>query len=100
MFTYQALIEGIKFDSMTFDEYLTGKKIDSQRFREEEPDVWASWLHDFEQQHPASFTAQKLYLINAIRRKYHLKATAPTPPSANVPAGKAARPVFKPKPKM
>lgn len=90
---------------MTFEEYLTGKKIDSQRFREQEPEVWTSWRQDFGQQHPASFTAQKLYLINPLRRKYHLKPVSPqaaeaTPGEAR-PAGKAAaRPVFKPKPKM
>lgn len=92
---------------MTFEEYLAGKKIDSQRFRGQEPDVWASWEREFSQQHPASFTAQKLYLINPIRRKYHLKPPPPstveaTPlPGGAKPAGKApARPVFKPKPKM
>lgn len=87
---------------MTFDEYLSGKKIDSQKFREQEPVVWASWERDFAQLHPASFTAQKLYLINPLRRKYHL-----TPPSegkalaGEAKAGvKAARPVVRPKPKM
>lgn len=91
---------------MTFEDYLTGKKIDSQRFREQEPEVWTAWQQDFQQQHPASFTSQKLYLINPLRRKYHLKpvsapATAATATPEARPAEKAAaRPVFKPKPKM
>lgn len=91
---------------MTFEEYLAGKKIDSQMFRTKEPDLWVSWDREFREMHPASFTAQKLYLINPVRRKYPLKQSAPpteiAPPSGEVkPAGKvAARPVFKPKPKM
>ncbi|HLT71408.1 MAG TPA: hypothetical protein VKZ75_02090 [Cyclobacteriaceae bacterium] len=91
---------------MTFEEYLIGKKIDSQRFREQEPEVWIAWEQDFKQQHPASFSAQKLYLINPLRRKYHLKPVSAPDMEATVtpearPAGKAAaRPVFKSKPKM
>ncbi|MFZ6000980.1 MAG: energy transducer TonB, partial [Bacteroidota bacterium] len=60
----------------------------------------------------ASFTSQKLYLINPVRRKYTLKV--PTPPPASEPKAPApdspvvqtpptsspkpaAKPVFKPK---
>lgn len=89
---------------MTFEDYLVSKKIDPTLFREGEPDLWSSWERDFAQQHPASFTAQKLYLINAIRRKYHHKAPAPqadTAQPADKPAARpAARPVVRPKPKM
>ena len=60
---------------MTFEEYLVGKKIDPTLFREGDPEMWSSWERDFAQQHPAIFTAHMLYLINAISRKYHLKAT-------------------------
>lgn len=95
----------IKFGAMTFEEYLIGKKIDSQRFREQEPDVWGRWQQDFQQQHPESFTAQKLYLINPLRRKYHLKEVSPpaaksSPSPATGDVRQAVRPVFKPKPKM
>lgn len=92
---------------MTFDEYLAGKKIDPALFRAGDPRLFSSWERDFMQQHPASFTAQKLYLINTIRRKYHLKA--PVTPVAEgsaeapvqKPAAKApARPIVRPKPKM
>ncbi|MDV3307216.1 MAG: hypothetical protein LOY03_00155 [Cyclobacteriaceae bacterium] len=89
---------------MTFEEYLVGKKIDPTLFREGDPEMWSSWERDFAQQHPASFTAQKLYLINAIRRKYHLKATpAPaesTQAGEKPPARPSARPIVRPKPKM
>ena len=55
---------------MTFDEYLDSKKIDRIEFSKQEPSVFAEWQKTFEQLHPNSFTAQKLYLINGIRRKF------------------------------
>ena len=99
---------------MSFEEYLASKKIDSKLFYEKETAVWTSWKTEFDQMHPNSFTAQKLYLINPIRRKYQLKEIVPpkvdgpqnnqatpsgtTAPPAK-PAVKIAKPVFKPKPK-
>lgn len=83
---------------MTFEEYLVSKKIDPVLFREGDPTLWLSWERDFAEQHPASFTSQKLYLINAIRRKYHLKVSAP--PAEKPAARPAARPIVRPKPKM
>lgn len=98
---------------MMFEEYLVKKKIDSQAFKEHERELWERWKFEFEQIHPNSFTAQKLYLINPIRLKYRLKEELPVKPdettstekesiSAPVakPIMKAAKPVFKPKPKM
>jgi hypothetical protein len=104
-----------------FEAYLISKKIDSAEFLKAEPDTWKNWKNEFDQMHPASFTAQKLYLINPIRRKYLLKeehtkvvgAPIETPPvqQSETPADKEAakassnpkpvvpRPVFKPKPK-
>ena len=97
---------------MDFEAYLISKKIDSAEFLKAEPDAWKNWKIEFDQMHPASFTAQKLYLINPIRRKYLLKprdlgavqnnetpadqeaAKTPSNPKPVVP-----RPVFKPKPK-
>jgi hypothetical protein len=58
---------------MTFGEYLIGKKIDSGKFNANEPDRWQEWALLFAQVSPASFTSQKLYLINPLRRKYHLR---------------------------
>lgn len=96
---------------MTFEEYLASKKIDGVAFQAAEPDRWAEWKKLFEHVSPASFTSQKLYLINPVRRKYTLKV--PTPPPASEPANPtpdspvqslptsppkpAAKPVFKPK---
>lgn len=98
---------------MTFEEYLVSKKIDSTLFSQNEKALWQKWKIEFEQIHPTSFTAQKLYLINPIRRKYPLKESA-TPaeakketeksapqaaPASAKPVMKTAKPVFKPKPK-
>jgi hypothetical protein len=106
-----------------FEAYLISKKIDSAEFFRAEPVMWASWKVEFEQMHPASFTAQKLYLINPVRRKYLLQQepakvvstpveksveqsnVSPVPPEQPVtktpsnPKPVVPRPVFKPKPK-
>ncbi|MEM9390638.1 MAG: hypothetical protein AAGA02_09190 [Bacteroidota bacterium] len=58
---------------MLWEEYLVAKKIDSDKFKKNESELWGSWKLLFEQIHPKSFTAQKLYLINSIRRKYFLE---------------------------
>lgn len=58
---------------MTFKEYLTGKKIDAGLFGKKEPSLYGKLKKDFDQMHPDSFTLQKLYLINPIRRKYRLQ---------------------------
>jgi hypothetical protein len=84
---------------MTFEEYLTSKRIASQAFRAAEPGLWNEWSSLFEEMSPVSFTAQKLYLINPLRRKYLLKTTEViSTPRASAQA--AARPVMKPKPKI
>lgn len=96
------------FRVMSFEEYLSSKKIDSVAFKAAEPQRWEEWRMIFEEVSPASFTAQKLYLINPVRRKYLLKETAvasqPSPPSETsatpaepVQPKPAAKPVFKPK---
>jgi hypothetical protein len=61
---------------MTFEEYLVSKKIDQKTFKQAELKLYESWKVEFETMHPNSFTAQKLYLINPIRRKYILKEEA------------------------
>jgi hypothetical protein len=63
----------LTLNSMTFEEYLITKKIDHMPFQQAEPMLYESWKAEFEQVHPNSFTAQKLYLINPLRRKYLLK---------------------------
>jgi hypothetical protein len=84
---------------MNFEEYLIGKRIDSLAFKSAEPEVWNEWDGLFEQLSEASFTAQKLYLINGIRRKYLLKLSVGTAvPKAS--ASTTLKPVMKPKPKI
>ena len=55
---------------MSFEEYLVSKKIDSIQFSKQEPQLYLEWKNSFDQLHPNSFTAQKLFLINSIRRKF------------------------------
>ena len=96
---------------MTFEDYLINKKIDLEFFQKAEPALFENWKKEFAQMHPNSFSAQKLYLINPIRRKYPLKIASSnldsattmdgslSPKAENIPS-KPARPVFKPKPKI
>lgn len=67
---------------MNFAEYLVSKKIDEVLFKEKENALWIIWRQEFETMHPNSFTAQKLYLINPIRRKYPLKIDVVNPAGA------------------
>lgn len=55
-----------------FREYLMKKKIDPEAFQKNEPEMFRSLESLFMQVHPKSFTMQKLFLINIIRRKYQL----------------------------
>ncbi len=57
---------------MTFQEYLIQKKINAQAFQQGEPERFEEWKQLFDQVHPDSFTAQKKFLINPLRRKYSL----------------------------
>lgn len=81
---------------MDLRTYLTGKKIDTDRFKTEDPARFQEFETHFAQMHPDSFTAQKLFLINKLRRSYKLE-------DKNVqeiqPKPKAARPRVVPKPK-
>ncbi len=61
-------------EEMSFDDYLVKKKIDPETFREGESSQYDGFKILFDQVHPDSFTAQKLFLINKIRRAYPLKA--------------------------
>lgn len=55
---------------MTLDEYLLAKKINARLFEQQEPQLYAEWKRLFEQLHPESFTAQKKFLINDVRRRF------------------------------
>jgi len=60
---------------MDWEEYCIKKKIDSAAFKAAEPQRWAEFKAIFEQMHPNSFTEQKKFLINDLRRHYHLITT-------------------------
>lgn len=81
---------------MNFEEYLVSKKIDPQKFKTGEPERWQEWQDVFEEVHPKSFTDQKLFLINKMRRLYFLE---PQKEISEVTKDvKKARPMIKPKP--
>jgi hypothetical protein len=90
---------------VNFEAYLTSKKIDSAALKKADPVLWESWQKEFELLHPNSFTAQKLYLINPLRRKFQLKdaivetAEVPSGTTASAPAAKP-KPMMRPKPKI
>jgi hypothetical protein len=82
---------------MEFEEYLKGKKIDPTAFKAGEPTQFEEFSLLFAQVHPDSFTQQKLFLINPIRRKYPLTEVELEKKPA---AAKTMRPKMKPlKPK-
>ncbi len=80
---------------MDFEAFLKSKKIDPVTFQKEEATVWQELKEVFDQVHPDSFTAQKLFLINKIRRKYPLPEEVEKESATTDTAGKA-----KPKPKV
>jgi hypothetical protein len=74
-------------DVLSFEAYCRKKKIDPDLFRKSDPERYQEWETLFEQIHPDSFTEQKKFLINPIRKQYLLvevvkestEATAPSP---------------------
>ena len=59
---------------MTWEDYCLKKKIDSEAFKRSEPIRWEALKSIFEQIHPNSFTEQKKFILNDIRRRYTLGA--------------------------
>lgn len=55
-----------------FIDYLESKRIDAKAFKAGDVKLFAEWEMVFAQVHPKSFTSQKLYLINNIRRRFLL----------------------------
>lgn len=78
---------------MEWEAYLEQKKIDAAAYRQQAPQQYEDFKQLFYQMHPNSFTAQKLFLINGIRRQYPLKAAE----AEGTAVKKVAKPVFKPK---
>lgn len=68
-------------NNIDFKTYLSSKKIDAAKFIGAEPELYNKLEQTFLQTHPDSFTAQKLFLINPIRRKYLLEEQAEVVPS-------------------
>ena len=60
-------------EELDFKTYLIKKKIDPEAFANGQPDRYQEFKALFDQVHPDSFTAQKLFLINPIRRAYPLE---------------------------
>jgi len=58
---------------MTFSDYLQSKNIDEENFASMDPQTFFAWKQMFDHVNPASFTEQKKFKINQIRRKYLLK---------------------------
>jgi hypothetical protein len=79
-----------------FKSYLIDKKIDAQAFENAEFDDWKKLKELYDQVSPSSFTAQKLYLINPIRRKFPLKEILQKKASVAQPRPKV---MMRPKPK-
>lgn len=57
-----------------FDQYLKAKKINPVRFREGMNSRYLEFLDVFKSVSPASFTAQKLFWLNRLRREFPLPA--------------------------
>jgi hypothetical protein len=62
----------MEVEEKIFSDYLTKKNIHAERFKAEMPEMYAEWLLIFLQSHPKSFTMQKLFQMNEIRRKFLL----------------------------
>ena len=60
-------------EELTFAAYLKSKKIDLKSFFKDEKETFEKWKKEFDQMHPNSFTQQKLFLINKIRREFPLQ---------------------------
>lgn len=75
---------------MSFKDYLQSKKIDPREFALDQPDRFRAFMLLFDQMHPESFTAQKLFLMNGLRRKYPFTELEPIKKDA--PEAKMMRP--------
>lgn len=58
-----------------FLAYLEKKKINATLFLKNEPEMFAEWEKAYSVYHTESFTMQKKFLINKIRRKFSLPNT-------------------------
>lgn len=66
---------------MTFNEYLTSKKINPEAFKAWNLTQYQEWEQAFAQYHPDSFTMQFKFVLNNIRRA--VQAWQNTQPTLN-----------------
>ncbi len=59
---------------ISFEDYLKQKKINASDWQATNPAQWQEFKELFEQLHPDSFTAQKKFLLNDLRKLYPEKA--------------------------
>ncbi len=83
---------------MEFLDYLKSKKIDPEKFKKADRETFEIFQSEFEQMHPASFTAQKLFLINKIRREFILEDVN-SEVEVKKPISIKPKAILKPKPK-
>lgn len=79
---------------MNLRTYLISKKIDPDLMKSGDPDRYKEFNMLFAQMHPDSFTSQKLFLINKLRRKYKLEKE---PEEKVIEKPKAVKPKIVPK---
>lgn len=60
---------------MTFEDYLSTKKIDGKAFKKSNESKYLELENYFSQMHPKSFTDQYLFLINDFRRSYPIRSS-------------------------
>ncbi len=79
-------------EELSFESYCRKKKIDPDLFLNADPEKFKEWETIFMQVHPDSFTEQKKFLINPIRKLYTLKENPVDKPIASAAI---AKPVIK-----
>ena len=60
-------------EELDFKTFLQKKKIDPKAFAQQQQEEYVRWKKLYDQVHPNSFTAQKLFLINQVRREFPFK---------------------------
>ncbi|HTF81004.1 MAG TPA: hypothetical protein VL947_04750, partial [Cytophagales bacterium] len=85
---------------MDFAAYLVSKNIDNQKFADTDKALFDQWEREFMQMNPKSFTLQKLFKINEVRRKYqlHMGAKPKDKPLVSPAATAASKSAAIPKP--
>lgn len=79
---------------MNLNSYLVSKKIDADALLKKEPELYRSFEMMLDQMHPDSFTAQKLFVINKLRRQFPFQEKVEEMTPVAAPKAKP-RPVLK-----